>query len=165
MFFLVLQAIHCPAMSKREDAARAAEGVLEPGEIVEVASFATIGGPQTGKTLAVAAVSAIATAGLVSVLTSPKLMPIVLTSKRLLVLGYKGIVVEQPDSKIVAQLLRSEIRAKPARRVMLYRRLDVTDVEGWPVARMNFSLFDHGDARRISDGLGLAPSPAVPQKN
>jgi hypothetical protein len=149
----------------RDKAARAAEGVLEPGEIVEVATFATLGGAQTGRTLAVAAVSAIATAGLVSVLSSPKLMPIVLTSKRLLVLGYKGIVVEEPDSKILSQMQRSDLRAKPARRVMLYRRVDVTDTEGRPVARMNFSLFDKGDARRIADGLGLAPTPAPAQKN
>jgi hypothetical protein len=152
-------------MPNRDKAARAAEGVLEPGEIVEVATFATIGGVQMGKTLAVAAVSAIATAGLVSVMTSPKLMPIVLTSKRLLFLDYNGIVVEEADSKIVSQMQRSDLRAKPARRVMLYRRVDVTDLEGRPVARMNFSLFDHGDARRIADGLGLAPTPAPARKN
>lgn len=145
--------------------ARAAEGVLEPGEIVEVATIATFGGVSVGKTMAVAAATAIATAGLLSVTVTPKRMPIVLTSKRLLVLGYKGVVVEQPDSKIVAQMARSDLRAKPAKRVALYHQVDLTDIEGKAVARMKFALFDGADARSVAQGLGLPPSLAVAQKN
>jgi hypothetical protein len=151
-------------MANRDNVARAAEGVLEPGEVVEVAALATFGGVSVGKTLAVAAATAIATAGLLSVTVTPKRMPIVLTTKRLLILGWKGVMVETPDSKILAQMDRSDLRAKPAKRVALYRQVDLTDVEGRPVARMKFGLFDGADASGIADRLGLPPSPAVALK-
>ena len=85
-------------------------------------------------------------------------MPIVLTTKRLFLLGYKGVVVETPDSKIVAQIPRSDLRAKPAKQVALYHQVDLTD-EGKPVARMKFGLFDKADAHKISDARWLGYRP------
>src|SRR6266852_714516 len=96
------------AMAKKEQVARAAEGVLEPGEIVEVATMATIGSLQLGRQAAIAAVSAIATAGLLSVTVTPKPQPVVLTTRRLLVLGLRNTLMEQADSKIRSQFPRAE---------------------------------------------------------
>lgn len=144
-------------MGNKEKAAQAAEAVLEPGEIVEMAAIATIGPARVGRAIAIGAATAIATAGMFSVMVTPKRMPIVLTSKRLLVLGWKGVVSEVPDSKILSEVPRSDLRAKPAKRVMLYHQVDLTDPEGKPVSRMKMALFDGGDARRLALALGEAP--------
>ncbi len=151
-------------MAKKEQVARAAEGVLEPGEIVEVATMATIGSLQLGRQAAIAAVSAIATAGLLSVTVTPKPQPVVLTTRRLLVLGLRNTLMEQADSKIRSQFPRAELGAKPARRIMLYHQVDLTDAEGRPVGRMRFSLFNGRDASSIANGLGPPPVPAVAKK-
>ena len=76
-------------MGNKEKAAQAAEAVLEPGEIEEMAAIGTLGPARVGRMIAIGAATAIATAGMFSVTVTPKRMPIVLTSKRLLVLGWK----------------------------------------------------------------------------
>ena len=148
-------------MSKKDQVARAAEGVVEPGEIVEVATTAMIGSLHLGRSAAIAAVSAIATAGLLSVTVSPRPQPVVLTTRRLLVLGLKNTFIDQADSTIKSEFPRGELRAKPARRIMLYHQVDLTDLQGKPVGRMKFGFFDGADARSIAQGLGPPPSLAV----
>jgi hypothetical protein len=142
---------------KKDQIKQAAEAVVEPGEVVEVACTAVIGSLRLGRQVAIGIASAIATAGLLSVTVSPKPQPLVLTTKRLLVLGMKNTLIDQADSKIKNEFSRAELRAKPARRIMLYHQVDVTDVQGSPVARMKFGLFDGASARGIADGLGPAP--------
>ena len=145
-------------MGNKEKAAQAAEAVLEPGEVVEMATIGQIGPARIGRTLAIGAATAIATAGMASVMVTPKRMPIVLTTKRLLVLGWKGTVSEVPDSKIVSQVPRPELRAKPAKRVLLYNQVDLTDTAGHTVTRLKLALFDAAEARTLAEALGPPPA-------
>jgi len=92
--------------------------------------------------------------------TTPKKVPIVLTTKRLLILGTKG-VFEQADSKIVAEIPRADLRAKPPRRPFLWTKVDLTDPQGTPVARMQFPVPARGDAKLIAAALGQPPTPVV----
>ena len=145
--------------AKKDQIARAAEAVVEPGEVVELTTNAVIGSLRLGRQVAIAAVTAIASAGLLSLEVTPKQQPIALTTRRLLVLGLKNTFTDQADSKIRSEMPRAELRAKPAKQVMLYHQLDLTDSEGSPVARMKFGLFDGADARKIAQALGPAPAP------
>lgn len=135
--------------------ARAAEPLMQPGEVVEATAVAVIGKWNVGKSMALAAVTAVATLGMLSVMTVPKPQPVVLTTRRFLVLGIKqDLMVEEPDSKIITEIPRSELRAKPAKRVALYHAVDVTDTEGNKLTRMKFGFFDGGDAQKFAVGLG-----------
>jgi hypothetical protein len=153
---------YTPASVKKEQIRQAAEAVVEPGEVVEVATTAMVGSLQLGRQVAIGIASAIATVGLLSVTVSPKAQPLVLTTKRLLVLGMKNTLIDQADSKIKNELQRAELRAKPARRIMLYHQVDVTDDQGNPVARIKFGFFDGASAQGIAQGLG--PAPVTPKK-
>ena len=140
-----------------DQVARAAEPVLEPGEIVEVATVGSFGSVSIARMAVTAAAVSIATAGLFTAYVTPKKVPIVLTTKRLLILGTNGLL-EKADSKIVTQVPRSELRAHPARRPFLWTKVDLTDPQGTPVARMQFPLPTRGDAARIATALGLPPT-------
>ena len=142
-------------MGKKEQIAAATAPLMEPGEQVEATAMAVVGKWNVGKSAALAAVTAVATLGVLSVYTVPKQQPIVLTNKRFLILGIKqDLMVETPDSKIVAEIPRSELRALPARRVALYRAVDVTDVAGNKLTRLKFGLFDGPAAQKFAQGLG-----------
>ena len=142
-------------MGKREEIAAAAAPVLQPGETVEATAMAVVGKWNVGKSAALAAVTAIATLGMLSVMTVPKQQPLALTNRRFLILGIKQDgVVDRPDGKIVAEIPRAELRAQPAKRVMLYHAVDVTDVAGNKLTRMKFGLFDGAAARQFAQGLG-----------
>jgi len=147
--------------SKGEKVARAAEPLMEPGEVVEVAGMAVLGKFNVGKSVALGIATGIATLGMVSVMTTPKPQPVVLTTKRMLVLGIKVGIIDQPDSKIVTEIPREQLRAKPARRVMLYQAVDLTDPQGTKVTRMKFSLFDGAAAKKFAQVLGEPPAARV----
>jgi hypothetical protein len=87
-------AIYTPAALNKDQTKRAAEGVVEPGEVVELATQALVGSLQLGRQVAIGVATAIATAGLLSVAVSKQPEPIVLTTRRLLVLGMKNPWVE-----------------------------------------------------------------------
>jgi hypothetical protein len=147
-----------PGMGRKSDQiARAAEPLMAPGEIVEVTAMAVIGKFNYAKSVALGIATGVATLGLVSVMTTPKPQPVVLTTKRMLILGFKGIIVEEADSKIVTEIPRSELRARPAKRVALYYAVDLTDPQGNKMARMKFGFFDRGDAQKFAQGVGEPP--------
>src|SRR5438034_10942575 len=100
---------------------------MEPGEVVEVAGMAVLGKFNVGKSVSLGIATRIATLGMVSVMTTPKPQPAVLTTKRTLVLGIKAAIVDQPDSKIATEIPRQQPRAKPGRRGMLYHAAALTD--------------------------------------
>jgi len=137
--------------------ARAGGPVLEPGEIVEVATVGSFGSVSIARMAVTAAAVSIATAGLFTAYVTPQKVPIVLTTKRLLILGTKGLL-EKADSKIVTQVPRSELRAHPARRPFLWTQVVLTDPQGTPVAQMQFPIPTRGDAARIANGLGQPPT-------
>ena len=69
-------------MGKKEHIAAAAAPLVEPGEQVEATAMAVVGKWNIGKSTALAAVTAVASLGILSVYTAPKQQPIVLTSRR-----------------------------------------------------------------------------------
>jgi hypothetical protein len=140
-----------------DQVARAAEPVLDPGEIVEIATVGSFGSVSVARMAVTAAAVSIATAGLFTAYVTPKKVPIVLTTKRLLILATKGLITEQADSKIVTQVPRSDLRAHPARRPFLWTKVLLTDPTGTPVAQMQFPLPARGDAARIATALGPPP--------
>jgi hypothetical protein len=145
-------------VGKKEQIAAAAAPLLGPGEQVQATAMAVVGKWNVGKSMALAAVTAVASLGMLSVMTVPKQQPLVLTSKRFLILGIKqDLMVEKPDSKIVAEIPTSELRASPAKRVALYFAVDVTDVQGHKLSRLKFGLFDGASARAFAQGLGAGP--------
>lgn len=137
--------------------ARAAEPVLQAGEVVEVATVATFGRTNIVKAAAFAAATGLATGGLLIGLAYARKVPIVLTNRRLLVLGIKGILFERADSKIVTALPRSELRAKPPYQRLLWTNLDLTDAQGRSIARMQFPIPNRGHADQIAQLLGEPP--------
>lgn len=141
---------------------RAAEAVVEPGEVVELATQALVGSLQLGRQMAIGIATAIATAGLLSVTVSKKPEPVVLTTKRLLVLGMKNTFVDQADTKIRAEFPRSALRGR-AHRVFTYYALDLTDDEGRAIGRLRFPFWMRADAKAIGDALG--PPPPTARKN
>jgi hypothetical protein len=152
-------AIYTPARMNKDQTKRAAEGVMEPGEVVELATQALVGSLQLGRQMAIGVATAIATAGLFSVTVSKKPEPIVLTTKRLLVLGMKNTFIDQADSKIRSEFPRGALRGW-AHRVFTYYALDVTDTEGRPLGRMRFPFWMRADAKAIADALGPPPPTA-----
>jgi hypothetical protein len=61
------------------------------------------------------------------------------------------------DSKVEAQVPRSDLRARALRRRFLWAKVEVTDAIGTPVARMPFPLPARGDAALIAKALGAPP--------
>lgn len=140
--------------SKSEKVARAAEPVLEPGEVVEATGMAVLGKFNVGKSVALGIATGIATLGMVSVMTTPVQQPVVLTTKRFLVLGIKKGIVDSPDSKIVTEIPRGDLRAFPAKRVALFIAVDLTDPQGNKLTRMKFGFGSMADAQKFANGLG-----------
>src|SRR6266849_5646496 len=155
-------AIYTPASVNKDQTKRAAEGVLEPGEVVEQATQALIGSLQLGRQMAIGVATAIATAGLLSVTVSKKPEPIVLTTMRILVLRMKNTFIDQADSKIRSEFPRRALRGR-AHRVFTYYALDLTDAEGRPIGRMRFPFWSRADAKAIAEALG--PPPPMAKKN
>ena len=123
--------------------------------------MAVLGKFNVGKSVALGIATGIATLGMVSVMTTPVQQPVVLTTKRFLVLGIKKGIVDSPDSKIVTEVPRSELRAKPAKRVALFIAVDLTDAQGNKLTRMKFAFFDMAVARRFAQGLGQSAAATV----
>jgi hypothetical protein len=139
----------------QEQAARAAEAVLEPGEIVEIATWAPFGRVSIKRQVLTAAAVSIVTAGLFTAYVTPKRMPIVLTTKRFLLLGSKeGVLSDQAEGKIVAEMPRSELRARSPKRGVFNIKLFLTDPQGTPVSRMIFGHWNMGEASRFATALG-----------
>src|SRR5260370_3759513 len=139
-------AIYTPSVMNKDQTKRAAERVVEPGEVVELATQALVGSLQLGRQMAIGVATAIATAGLFSVTVSKKPEPIVLTTKRLLVLGMKNTFIDQADSKIRSEFPRSALRRR-AHRAFTFHAPDITDSEGTPMGRMRFPFCSLTDAQ------------------
>jgi len=118
--------------------------------------MASVGSLRLGRQAAIAAATAIATMGVLSVTVSTKAQPIVLTTKRFLILGIKVGLVDKADSKIKTEIPRLELRALPPRRPILglYWLMELTDPEGNRVAKVRFPITDRGDAEAFARGLG-----------
>lgn len=133
---------------------------MQPGEVVQATAMAVVGKFNWGKSMALGIATGIATLGMVSVMTTPKQQPVVATTKRFLILGMKTGIVDKPDSKIVTEVPREQVRALPAKRVFTYIAVDLTDAQGNKVTRMKFPFWAGGDARTFAQALG-APVTAV----
>ena len=133
--------------------AKAAAPLLEPGEVVEVATVAAVGQVSVKRQVATAAITALLTLGTVTAVTSAKKRPVALTNKRLLFLEASELT-GRPQSKLVAWLSRDGLRAQ-RRRGLVWRKYDLIDSTGAPVVRLSFPLPNRKAGDQIANALGL----------
>lgn len=140
---------------RRVLAATAARPILEVGETIEVAAVCRLGyiAPAFLGALAMTLLPPAFVPGHVSADT-----PIVLTTKRLLLLGTTGWLTTRPDSRIVRQFSRENLRALPPGRVFFWTTVDLTDPSGGQVAHLSFKLPWRSDAIDIAKALGTPAS-------
>lgn len=142
---------------------KAAEPVLEEGESIEVGTVGTItrasAKRRVATSAAVAAATTIATGGMVTAWTHAAKVPIVLTNKRLIVLGQGGFT-GRAKSEVVAQVPRAGLHAKPARS-LLWLSFDLFGPDGNQFGRMSFPLPNRAAGRQIASSLGEPPQPAA----
>jgi hypothetical protein len=122
--------------------------------VITTRRFLVLGKFNYGKSVALGIATGIATLGMVSVMTTPKQQPLVITTRRFLVLGMKTGIVDKPDSKIVTEIPREDLRARPAKRVFTYFAVDLTDPQGNKLTRLKFPFWKGGEARSFSQALG-----------
>ncbi len=89
---------------------KAATPLLEPGEVIEVATVAAVGQVSIKRQVATAALTTILTLGTVTAVAYSKKRPIALTNRRLLFLDAKDLT-GRPVSKLVGALNREGLRA------------------------------------------------------
>ena len=133
--------------------AMAAESLLNPGETLEVATMCTFGNVSVvRKELATALLMAVATGGLLTVYTTPKMIHLVLTSRRLLVLDQDW--AGNPRSAVTLELPRGDVRATPVKVGVFWLAYALTDKDGTAFARMSFALPNRSAGRHLAIALG-----------
>ncbi len=125
-------------MALQDRIKKAATPLLDPGEVIEIATVAAVGKVSTRRQIATVAVTAILSVGTVTaVVYSPK-RPVVLTNRRLLFLDANEIS-GRPLEKLVGVLNREGLRAQRQRALL------------W----LKYDLIDNTGAHQIAAALGL----------
>lgn len=132
---------------------KAATPLLEPGEVIEVATVAAVGQVSIKRQVATAAVTAILTLGTVTAVAYSKKRPIALTNRRLLFLDANDLT-GRPVSKLVGALNREGLRAQ-RQRALVWRKYDLIDSTGTAVVRISFPLPARQTGDQIAQALGL----------
>jgi len=135
---------------------KAATPLLEPGEVIEVATVAAVGKVSTRRQIATVAVTAILSAGTVTAVTYSPKRPVVLTNRRLLFLDANEIT-GRPLEKLVGVLNREGLRAQ-RQRALLWLKYDLIDSTGAPVVRLSFPVPNLSAGHQIAAALGLLSS-------
>ena len=140
-------------MALQDRIKKAATPLLEPGEVIEVATVAAVGKVSTRRQIATVAVTAILSAGTVTAVTYSPKRPVVLTNRRLLFLDANEIT-GRPLEKLVGVLNREGLRAQ-RQRALLWLKYDLIDSTGAPVVRLSFPLPNRSAGHQIAAALGL----------
>lgn len=140
-------------MSLQERIKKAATPLLEPGEVIEVATVAAVGKVSAKRQIATVAVTAILSAGTVTAVAYAPKRPIVLTNRRLLFLDANEIT-GRPQEKLVGAIAREGLRAQRQRGI-LWRKYDLIDNRGAAVLRLSYPLPNRKAGDQIADALGL----------
>jgi hypothetical protein len=142
-------------MGHKQSVAEAATPLLESGETIEVATTAAVGKVSLKRQFVTAAAAAVLSAGLVQVTVLPKICPVVLTNRRLLVLDVSPML-SRPVSKLLAAMPRDELRATPPRRDgLLVLTYDLARVDGSPLVQLKFPLPSRKAGRMLAESLGV----------
>ena len=140
-------------MALQDKIKKAATPLLEPGEVIEVATVAAVGKVSARRQIATVAVAAILSAGTVTVVAYSPKRPVVLTNRRLLFLDANEIT-GRPLEKLVGTLNREGLRAQ-RQRALLWLKYDLIDGTGAPVVRLSFPLPNRSAGHQIATALGL----------
>ena len=140
-------------MALQDKIKKAVTPLLEPGEVIEVATVAAVGKVSARRQIATVAVAAILSAGTVTVVAYSPKRPVVLTNRRLLFLDANEIT-GRPLEKLVGTLNREGLRAQ-RQRALLWLKYDLIDGTGAPVVRLSFPLPDRSAGHQIATALGL----------
>lgn len=140
-------------MALQDKIKKAVTPLLEPGEVIEVATVAAVGKVSARRQFATVAVAAILSAGTVTVVAYSPKRPVVLTNRRLLFLDANEIT-GRPLEKLVGTLNREGLRAQ-RQRALLWLKYDLIDGTGAPVVRLSFPLPDRSAGHQIATALGL----------
>jgi hypothetical protein len=135
---------------------KAASPLLEPGEVIEVATVAAVGKVSARRQIATVAVTAILSAGTVTAVAYSPKRPVVLTNQRLLFLDANEIT-GRPLEKLVGALTREGLRAQ-RQRGLLWLKYDLIDSTGAPVVRLSFPVPNRSAGHQIAAALGLLGS-------
>lgn len=143
-------------MALADRVAKAAAPLLESGETLEVATVAAVGKVSLKRQIATAAVTAVLSAGMASVVTYARKLPVVLTNRRLLFLDANEIT-GRPQEKLVGSVPREGLRAQ-RQRAVLWLVYNLIDNTGAPVLRLSFPLPNRSAGHKIAESLGLLGS-------
>jgi hypothetical protein len=132
---------------------KAATPLLEPGEVIEVATVAAVGKVSVKRQIATAAITAILTAGTVTAVAYSKKRPTVLTNRRLLFLDANELT-GRPQEKLVGTIGREGLRAQ-RQRGLLWLKYDLIDNTGAAVVRLSFPVPARKAGNQIAQALGL----------
>ena len=140
-------------MKLDERIAKAAQPVLKAGEAIEACTMCTFGAVEMKKVeLATAVLLAIATAGAMTIYAVPTMVHLVLTNRRLLVLGQDW--AGNPKSAITMEVPRAEIRATPTKAGLTWLAYNITDKDGTAFALVRFAFPSRKAGRQIAVALG-----------
>jgi hypothetical protein len=137
----------------RDRIKKAATPLLQPGEVIEVATVAAVGKVSAKRQIATAAITAIVTAGTVTAVAYAPKRPMVLTNRRLLFLDANELT-GRPQEKLVGELNREGLRAQ-RQRALLWLKYDLIDNSGAPVIRLSFPVPNRKAGHQIAGALGV----------
>ena len=132
---------------------KAATPLLEPGELIEVATVAAVGKVSAKRQIATVAVTAILTAGTVTAVAYAQKRPMALTNRCLLFLDANELT-GRPLEKLVGAIAREGLRAQ-RQRALLWRKYDLIDSTGAAVVRLSFPLPNRKAGDQIATALGV----------
>lgn len=121
--------------------------LLQGGERVDAIARAAVGNSPVKKQLKTAAAVGILTGGTVMAFATPKPFYLVLTDRRLLFFEVHQ-VTGRPLGELAAELARAGLKADPVKR-SIYKSYQLTDANGTPIARLNFTMIDRGSGERL----------------
>ena len=140
-------------MALQDRIKKAATPLLQPGEVIEVATVAAVGKVSAKRQIATAAITAIVTAGTVTAVAYAPKRPMVLTNRRLLFLDANQLT-GRPQEKLVGELNREGLRAQ-RQRALLWLKYDLIDNSGAAVVRLSFPVPARKAGGQIAAALGV----------
>jgi hypothetical protein len=121
--------------------------LLQDGERVAAVARAAVGSSPVKRQLKTAAAVGILTGGTVMAFSVPKSFYLVLTDRRLLFFEAHQ-TTGRPLRELAAELARAGLKTVPVKR-SIYKSYDLTDANGTPIARLNFTLIDRRGGERL----------------
>jgi hypothetical protein len=133
--------------------AAVATAVLEPGEQIELSTFAAVGTVSAKRQVATAAIAGVLSAGTLIVSVQPKKYYLALTNQRLLFFAQNS-ATGRPEKKLAMQVPRQLLAAGETTKGLLTAKVNVT-IEGQEKGlKLVFPLPSKSDAPAFAAALG-----------